>query len=280
MDKPLFLGRYFFIMENQEEIWKDIPEYEGLYQVSNFGRVKSFKAKGGTERILKLSISNHGYYRTGFFSNGKTKSVMAHVLVAVTFLGHKQSGWNVCVDHIDGNKLNNHVSNLRIVSHRYNVSTCYRKPNENKTSKYVGVLLRKSRNNWMARIQIDNKQVILGTFKNEEDAHIARVVADQNIDKYQNNKQFYTLIHSLINYSRIPKNTKGYCISFKKRDNLWYAKAYVGNRKTLYIKSFKYKSDAVKCGLICGDNNHLYNGGDIEFRKLILDLYQKEKEGN
>ena len=72
---------------NIQEIWKDIPGYEGLYQVSNFGRVKSFKNK--TEKILKLSICSHGYY---VITIRTYKKIRVHQLVAMAFLNHKPNG--------------------------------------------------------------------------------------------------------------------------------------------------------------------------------------------
>ena len=68
----------------KKEIWKDILGYEGLYQVSNFGRVKS--TKFGKERILKLTKDKDGYLIVNLYKNNKSKTLKVHRLVAEVFL--------------------------------------------------------------------------------------------------------------------------------------------------------------------------------------------------
>lgn len=108
-------------MEN--EVWKDIPEYIGHYQVSNFGRVKSLdrmvffrktekslqtkKLRKGV--ALRAAISNSGYETVCLKINGKRKNYSVHRLVALAFLGKS----SLEVNHIDGKKNNNSVSNLQ-----------------------------------------------------------------------------------------------------------------------------------------------------------------------
>ena len=99
------------------EEWRDIKGYEGLYQISNYGRVKSLDrivrhGKGNycrviKSRILKNNIENNGYYCVVLSKNGKTKTYTVHNLVAFTFLPNPNN--LPCVDHKDGNKLNNIV---------------------------------------------------------------------------------------------------------------------------------------------------------------------------
>ena len=98
-----------------EEIWKDKKDYEGHYQVSNFGRVKSIKF--GKEIILKQSI-RHGYYYVGLLKNGKHKNYLVHRLVAEAFLENPDNLPQV--NHKDENKQNNVVSNLEWCTHEYN----------------------------------------------------------------------------------------------------------------------------------------------------------------
>ena len=98
-----------------EEIWKDKKDYEGLYQVSNCGRVKSIKF--GKEKILKQSI-RHGYYCVNLYKNGKHKNYYVHRLVAEAFIDNTDN--LSCVNHKDENKQNNVVSNLEWCTHEYN----------------------------------------------------------------------------------------------------------------------------------------------------------------
>lgn len=90
------------------EIWKDIKNYEGKYQVSNFGRVKSIPRNGTIkhERILHTYMDRKGYQYTSFHK----KKYKIHRLVAEAFIVNKDN--KLEVNHIDGNKLNNIVTNL------------------------------------------------------------------------------------------------------------------------------------------------------------------------
>lgn len=162
-------------MEN--EIWVKIPNFPD-YEISNYGRIKSFKR--GKEKIMKLQLNENGYYYCFLFEDKKSKKVKPHQLVAIIFLGHSLCGMDLVVDHIDGNKLNNHVSNLRIVTPRKN-SINYRNLNSKTyTSKHVGVHIAKWKDRYnkecvaiRACIHIKGKNVSIGTFKTEEEAHLA-----------------------------------------------------------------------------------------------------------
>ena len=105
------------------EIWKDIEGYEGLYQVSNRGRVKSLERivmrKNGRpysvpELIKERQIDHKGYDRIGLNKNGKKKRFFVHRLVLQAF--NPSSDETLEVNHIDGNKLNNNVENLEWVT--------------------------------------------------------------------------------------------------------------------------------------------------------------------
>ena len=97
------------------EIWKDIKNYEGLYQISNLGRVKSLKRQMKNrkceETIKSPSITNKGYYRLALCKNGDKKYFHIHRLVAETFLPNIDN--KPTVDHINRNKLDNCINNLR-----------------------------------------------------------------------------------------------------------------------------------------------------------------------
>lgn len=98
------------------EVWKDIQGYEGVYQVSNMGRVKSLKF--GKERIMKPRKDKDGYYQLGLSKNGKTIHFRVHRLVAITFLPNLNN--YPIINHKDENPSNNKVSNLEWCTHQYN----------------------------------------------------------------------------------------------------------------------------------------------------------------
>jgi hypothetical protein len=100
------------------EIWKDIPEFESYYQVSNLGNLKSYKGnKNG--RILKNNNKYGSYLSVFLCINGKKRSTRMHRIVAETFIPNPDNLPEV--NHIDGNRQNNEISNLEWCSHDYNV---------------------------------------------------------------------------------------------------------------------------------------------------------------
>lgn len=106
-----------------QEVWKPVVGYEGLYEVSNLGRVKSLPRNGTIkeERVLIPNDNGYGYLKlTLSKKNVITKYV--HILVAESFLGYKANKNVIAVDHIDCNTYNNNLSNLRIISHTHNIS--------------------------------------------------------------------------------------------------------------------------------------------------------------
>ena len=126
-------------MEN--EVWKDIKDYEGLYQVSNMGRIKSLKRyeKSGSkirlrnEKILKQK-NTMGYNYVILSKFNKLKTYRIHRLVAETFISNPQQLPQV--NHIDGNKLNNKAKNLEWCTASYNIKEAYRL-NLSKTRKVI-----------------------------------------------------------------------------------------------------------------------------------------------
>jgi hypothetical protein len=100
------------------EEWKDIPGFDGDYQVSTTGRVKSFK-QHSEGMILKQYADRYGYLKVVLLNGGKPHYFTVHRLVAMTFL-EKPEGKNE-VDHIDCNRQNNNVENLRWCSNTENL---------------------------------------------------------------------------------------------------------------------------------------------------------------
>ena len=103
-----------------EEEWKDIEGYEGLYQVSNFGRVKSLNYhRQKIERLMALSPYPHGYLKVHLFKDGKGKRFFVHRLVAQAFIPNPKN--LATVNHKDENPSNNVVTNLEWLSNADNL---------------------------------------------------------------------------------------------------------------------------------------------------------------
>ena len=106
------------------EIWKDIKDYEGLYQISNYGRVKSLPRmmkKRKCEEIIKTpSVLPKGYLKVSLCKNGEIKYYFIHRLVAEMFIPNPNN--LPCVNHKDCNTSNNNVNNLEWVTHKENNS--------------------------------------------------------------------------------------------------------------------------------------------------------------
>lgn len=113
---------------NEVEEWKPIVGFEGYYEVSNYGRVKGLnrykKARNGStsktkERIMKQTETKKGYLKCKLSMNNIGTNVVVHRLVAIAFLENKNNKDQI--NHIDGNKKNNHVSNLEWCTGKENV---------------------------------------------------------------------------------------------------------------------------------------------------------------
>lgn len=151
------------------EIWRDIPNYEGLYQVSDLGRVKSLNYRNtGIEGIMKPKVSSSNYYDVNLYKYGKSKTHQVHQLVAIAFLGHTPCGLKLVVDHINDNQLDNRVENLQIVTQRFNAN----KTQGRYSSQYKGVTWDKTNNKWKSRIEINRNPIFLGYFIDEYQAHL------------------------------------------------------------------------------------------------------------
>ena len=102
------------MIENNNEIWENVKDYEGLYQVSNLGNVKNIR----TNKILKQSPHHRGHLRVGLSKNGKTKMYRVHRLVADAFIPNTNN--YPVVNHINGNMKDNRVENLEWCTQKYN----------------------------------------------------------------------------------------------------------------------------------------------------------------
>jgi len=111
------------MIENLEnEIWRDIKGYEGLYQVSNLGRVKSLGRQHGflykQDRIMKPFKTKFNYYKINLYKNGVKKNFFIHRLVALAFIPNPNN--YPVINHKDENPSNNYVDNLEWCTVKYN----------------------------------------------------------------------------------------------------------------------------------------------------------------
>ena len=149
-----------------QEEYKIIKDFEN-YEVSNFGNVKNLK----TGRILKPGIEGHGYHFVILYKDGKQFIKKIHKLVANAFLPNPLN--KSCVDHVDNDRLNNNINNLRYATYQENNRN--RKISKNNKCGSKGVSFHKKTNKWRADICIDGKNKYLGLFEKLEDAVNSRV---------------------------------------------------------------------------------------------------------
>ena len=174
-----------------EEQWIGIPNYIGLYEVSNLGKVRSLDRLVNNKKSVK-SIFKKGKILKGGISvntlvvvlskNGYVQTFSIKALVARQFLNYKQGG-KMAIKHKDGDIKNCTSTNLMITTRRDKITKC---PT---TNKYIGVT--RSRKTYRVRVLINGVLISLGKFKTRELAKQFYDLAYDNKDKYQGNaKQF------------------------------------------------------------------------------------------
>ena len=141
-----------------KEVWKDIKGYENLYQVSNYGNVKSLdryiKNKNGkmqfyNEKILRPNDSK-GYLKVTLSKNNRQRTFRIHVLVAKTFISNPENKPEV--NHKDGNKHNNHIDNLEWNTRRENEIHAYQKGLAKPSKKQKEAVAKYAKENYSKKI--------------------------------------------------------------------------------------------------------------------------------
>ena len=236
--KNLSLKPLFYVNENglvcQEE-WRDIPNWEQLYQASDLGRVKSLSRKvfGGkafyftNDKIMKQSIGSNGYLFLGLQLNGLISKIKTHQLVAIAFLSHTPCGHRIVVDHKNNNPLDNRLLNLQLITQLENS----RKDKKGITG-FNNVYFENGR--FRARIRFEEKQYCLGYFN---DAETAKKTVDFVYEKLLKNE-------NIDEYIKFNKNKYYKNISM---DNGKYRPRFVVNKKRINLPAFEKLEDAINC---------------------------------
>lgn len=149
-----------------KEEWRVVSSIKRC-KASSLGRVEL------NGDILQPYIQSTGYYSLTIYGILH----LVHQLVAIAFHNHIPNGHKLVVDHIDFNKLNNRADNIRVISNRENTNRKHLKS----SSVYTGVSWFKPSNSWRSQVRVNGKQIHLGLYDKEEDAHKAYQNALKNV---------------------------------------------------------------------------------------------------
>ena len=217
-----------------DQVWKveefrPIKEYNGAYDISNLGRIKSLNYKKRLiPKIMKVTIDTKGYCKVNLCNNSIVKNKRIHQLVAIAFLNHILCGHKLVINHKNFNKTDNRLSNLEIVSSRENSNRKHLKS----SSKYTGVSWNKRNKKWMSYVVFKGKMIYLGYFTTEDEASEYYENALISIKKGKNIK---------IKKHTYSSNYKGVC--WDKKNKKWKAQIK-HNKKTKFLGLFNTEIEA------------------------------------
>jgi len=213
---------------SQIEQWKDIPDYEGLYKVSDLARVKSlcYRNREG-EGILKQAETSQNYLQVSLHKNGVGNSRKVHILVAMAFLSHISGDYSKVVEHKFQNRKDNRLSMIKIITQRENTTQKHLES----SSSFIGVYFHNTHKKWNSAIRIEDTKFHLGSFKTEEEASTAynKALADWIDLNIKPKPKKFGSIYKGVTY-------------FKARDK-WVAKIKI-NGKLTHIGIFKTELEA------------------------------------
>jgi hypothetical protein len=173
----VFYTSDYTIPDLENEVWKDIPSLDNMYQASNMGRIKSkereiIKKEGRSyikpQQLLSYNNNGRGYLSVMLAVDGKYFRRYVHRLVMEAFYGESK----LTVDHINRDKYNNTLDNLRYLTQREN-TVAFQEQNENKSCKSIGVSFYKGLGRFGASIKVGIDSYSLGTYDSEEEASAA-----------------------------------------------------------------------------------------------------------
>ena len=158
----IILLNIYFPKENED--WKWIQDCEGKYKIYKNGDIESCYKNGKTKILKPNKNKKTGYFNIGLCKEKQRKSFLIHRLIAIHFIPNPDN--KECVDHLDGNIVNNSIKNLRWVSQQENLL------NTKNYGKYKkGVNFNKKSQKFQTRITVNGKMKHLGYYKTEDEAH-------------------------------------------------------------------------------------------------------------
>jgi len=218
-------------MINTEEIWKKIPGYEGVYEVSSLGRVKSFFLYDEGV-IFKGSIDSHGYPSAVLYKDNIGKTFRVHVLMGLSFWGYVYSReGGLVIDHINNIKTDNRLENLQIISHRRNTIK-----DRKRKGVFEGARKHSCYDKYISCIIVKSRKYSLGVYDLEYQASMAYNIASYASDMGLNVEDLFP----------IPVRTskmKGVC--WHKRVNRWVAQINV-DKKKIHLGAYSSEDEAAK----------------------------------
>lgn len=156
------------------EVWNNVKGYEGLFKVSNYGRVKSLpRVTRKYELIIASHIGPRGYYEINIYLNGERVHKKVHRIVATSFLDNTEN--KPSIDHIDGNKLNNTLLNLRFVTNKENSNNLITK------ERLISACAKAKKKNSKAVAQIGVKGNVIMIFKSVSEASKSTGISGSSI---------------------------------------------------------------------------------------------------
>lgn len=183
-------------MIEEIEVWKEIPDTDGRYQVSDLGRIKSmpFMKKGNkssymtSEKIIKTGYDKDGYVLFVYSIESVRFTKKVHRLVAEAFVPNPDN--LPIVDHDNDIKDDNRAVNLKWATHRRNTVKHYEKgySKDKYHSNFPGVTFNNKNEKWSSRISMLGTRIFLGYFEKEEDAKDAY---EKAFNKYHSNEEHY-----------------------------------------------------------------------------------------
>ena len=246
-----------------KEIWKDIKGYDGDYQVSNLGKVKSLKKD--REKILKHS-NNNGYCLVCLYKNKKTTACSVHQLVYYTFNDVEKTK-DFVIDHINRDKSDNRLENLRLVTQRKNT--------QNREKKFKGYVYNKKSRTYRSVTDINNKQICLINIKEKNTELLQKSIklVEENISKFDGDYvKFVNLIRlQLFKEYNNPDIINGSFNFLKSNGNKFRINIRCNKKKISII--FDNKEDAYKFYIFAKLNSHVDMTSYL-YKKYCLENYE------